>query len=470
MQDQIKQLKSNIPLPTVSSSILVKELKFTINNFFLQYKQSNKILVQQVEILEQHLPILAFNIATSLETTSISTENKEAWLFFRARGLDFPLHEVTYPVSCEEEHKATILWELAQKSGLLIVKDDKLQFIHSLIQTYYCVIYCKSLKFNTTLFSIITMFSFNQDHKPSELQYIWKLWAEVDRSLLVNLSKILRNEESWPIRAEAAEALARTGKIEALPLLLVALKDREILVRSSVIDALSTLKHEGIFEPLVKLYEDDQDLLIRGRIIRALGELGDERAIPYILEASRNESKTTQIQAILALGKIKKNKKSVASLITALQSEDDITVSSAIFSLTDLYATEAVEALITLLKTSKELIRDQVIYALGYIGDVRAVEPLLLLLNNYRNKVAVLDALGDIGDVRAVELLVKMCDAEEVEIRYSAIISLRKIGSSKALPKLYWLYENDDSSYDSTNIKDIAFEAIRLIKDNSLDR
>lgn len=113
----------------------------------------------------------------------------------------------------------------------------------------------------------------------------------------------------------------------------------------------------------------------RTYILQALGKIGDETALPVILNAARDSNGTIRRFAISALA--------------------------------DLGDTQAIDALIAALGDSESDIRATAAMSLGSLGDKKAENALIALLND-----------------------------KEVSVRSQAIIALGRIGSSRALPML----------------------------------
>lgn len=121
------------------------------------------------------------------------------------------------------------------------------------------------------------------------------------------------------------------------------------------------------------------------QLIQALGEIGDERAVDYLIELVQNKSKceasSAQMFAAEALGKIGKR--------------------SAVMPLLDVLKDRSVPV----------YVHRQVETALGHLGDARAVDALIdKLAENHRDSSAAA-ALGEIGDSRAQDILMEaLCD------------------------------------------------------------
>ncbi len=114
---------------------------------------------------------------------------------------------------------------------------------------------------------------------------------------------------------------------------------------------------------------------MRTYILQALGKIGDEAALPVILDASRDANSTIRRFAVSALA--------------------------------DMGGTQAVDALIVALDDSETDIRVTAAMSLGRLGNGRASDALLALL-----------------------------DDVEMPVRVQAVIGLGHLGSNQALPRL----------------------------------
>jgi len=158
----------------------------------------------------------------------------------------------------------------------------------------------------------------------------------------------------------------------------------------------------------------------RSDAAKGLGELGDARAVPPLINAlQRDGNVVVRDNSARALGKLG-DKRAVEPLIAALKDKSPSV---------PIFAAEA----------------------LGYLGDARAVEPLLALLDSYYvdTRSTAINALGNIGDVRAVKPIIsalqKADSQAESGVRWSAKTALVKIGK----PAVGELAEAlDDSAVD----------------------
>lgn len=123
----------------------------------------------------------------------------------------------------------------------------------------------------------------------------------------------------------------------------------------------------GNFNAQIKVLDDPHESA-RSGAARRLGDIGDNRAVPYLIDALDDEGKLVRFQAVKALGSL----------------GDPI----------------AVEPIIKLLTDERFFVREAAAEALGNIGDPRALEPLKQLLDDKFPKVrkAAQDAIEAIEE------------------------------------------------------------------------
>ena len=209
-----------------------------------------------------------------------------------------------------------------------------------------------------------------------------------DEEVVVALGEALRNDKAWGVRATAADTLGQLGSASASKLLVAALdsndkpwlrnrvvsalgnfKDDAAIVaklnsvakqddsyraRAAALQALGQLKTSTAFATLeAAVNADSPDGFLRNAALRALGSLGDEDAVPLLLQWS-------------AVGKPIDSRRAVISNLARLQKDNqDITKQIAA------YLTEP-----------HFPIRMAAIYALGTRGDATAIPALEALLKS----------------------------------------------------------------------------------------
>lgn len=174
---------------------------------------------------------------------------------------------------------------------------------------------------------------------------------EADMKLVPGLIKALKD----PCAKKRFEAALELGRIApddgaAVDALISAMDDKDQEVRTQAVITLGWLRATKAVEPLIARIKDAQKYSEpdRRRAIEALGIIGDQSAIPAVLEAyEKASSRELKLLSIMSLGWLK--------------------------------AKNAVPMLLKLAKDEKTPVmawREAAVQALGYIGDKSAVEEL----------------------------------------------------------------------------------------------
>ncbi|HEY0158910.1 MAG TPA: HEAT repeat domain-containing protein [Thermoanaerobaculia bacterium] len=210
---------------------------------------------------------------------------------------------------------------------------------------------------------------------------------------------------------------------------------------SQLINVGEAKKYPNLVNDVVRVYDEakNDDPRIRQYLSMVLGNLGDRRATPLLIEALQDRAPETRIYAALALGRLKDP--------------------AAVPPLLDVFA-----------KDERD-IRKAAAYALGEIGDRRAVEPLVGALQDpiadVRYNAAI--ALARFGDTRAIGVVREMLDRSRLdrvegmrpdqkeETMLAAIPALVRIAPEEAKTILPPLSQNDASM----RVRSAAKEALR---------
>jgi aminopeptidase N len=201
------------------------------------------------------------------------------------------------------------------------------------------------------------------------------------------LADSAQHDPFWGVRAEALKALAKIGGPDAQMAVLAGLNDRlpwvrdvaaralghfkgdssvastlastassdpAYRVRAAALLALAEVKTPGAFDVLsAAVRSDSPDNMLRDAALRGMGELGDDRATPILLDwAAPGKPLPSRQEAITSLASMDKKDKGITA------------------------------ALVSYLKEPYFDVRLASIIALGARGDVAAVEPLEALLKS----------------------------------------------------------------------------------------
>jgi hypothetical protein len=156
---------------------------------------------------------------------------------------------------------------------------------------------------------------------------------------------------------------------------------------SQLINAGEAKKYPNLAADVIRVYRDakNDDPRIRQYLSMVLGNLGDRRATPLLVEALGDTSIDTRIYAALALGR--------------------------------LGDPAAVPPLVAQLAGNENDVRKAAAYALGELADRRALEPLVALLAdadpNVRFNAGI--AVSRMGDSRAIGVVREMLDRSRLD-------------------------------------------------------
>ena len=213
------------------------------------------------------------------------------------------------------------------------------------------------------------------------------------------------------VREEASTALATIGEA-ALSSLLDALTHVEWLVRLHAVEALGKTRSPEAVAPLLSVLFNDQDRAVREDAVRALGQIGDPRAVEFLVTAMKEPG--LRPLAVEALGEIG-DRRAVLVLINVLEGVDRPEVSRP----TDGCGDQWDEELITLGAAAR---------ALGVIRDEAAIPSLMKALRYTITRVDAADALARFGGAVIAPLLALLAHESDDNIRYHVKDTLAKVG------------------------------------------
>jgi HEAT repeat protein len=210
---------------------------------------------------------------------------------------------------------------------------------------------------------------------------------------------------------------------------------------SQLINVGDAKKYPNLVDDVGKVYTDAKadDPRIRQYLSMVLGNLGDRRATPLLVDGLADPAPETRIYAALALGR--------------------------------LHDPAAVPPLLKVFQSDERDVRKAAAYALGEIGDMRALPALGTALNDpiadVRYNAAI--ALARLGDTRAIGVLREMLDRKRLdavpgmrpdqkdETVLAAIPAVKKIAPEEAKQLLVPLAKSDPS----LQVRSAATEALR---------
>jgi HEAT repeat protein len=264
------------------------------------------------------------------------------------------------------------------------------------------------------------------------------------------------------------------------------LKKKNVSSRKQAVFKLGEMKAKDSVPHLLKLLKKEKDDVIRRNTTRALGKIGDKSAVNALCELLFDNDYYVKQNAAWSLGKLK-DKRAVDPLLRLIkggagkiytESGSQASVDNkdsgnellktegmkyhdvqikAIKALGEIKDEKAIEILSDELDEEEEgNVRCAIVLTLGKIGSKDAVPKLIEMLGDtiwyVRRDTA--KALGLLGDLRAVDILVEKLEDKYLEVVEAAVNTLKKLGNL-AISKAFILNPKNDSVKEmvKTNFK-----------------
>ena len=174
----------------------------------------------------------------------------------------------------------------------------------------------------------------------------------------------LLNHRDHEVQWRAADALGTLGET-ACDQLLSILEFPKMHVRLGAIEALGDIKCPRSVEPLIRKLRTDKDNEVRWVAALSLGEIGDPRAVPALVDALGDPDRYVRYGAVMSLEMLSwtpDNEETLASMLIAQQEWETLHgMKSA-----------AVGSLVKILKDPNPSTRVKIVELLGMIGDPEA--------------------------------------------------------------------------------------------------
>ncbi len=154
---------------------------------------------------------------------------------------------------------------------------------------------------------------------------------------------------------------------------------------SQLINAGEAKKHPDLVNNVAAVYRasKDDDPRVRRYLSMVLGNLGDRRATPLLVEALGDRDVETQIYAILALGRLR-DPAALPPLLKALQADERDVRKAAAYALGEMGDARAVPALAAALSDQTADVRFNAAVAMARFGDTRAIGVVREMLDRSR--------------------------------------------------------------------------------------
>lgn len=227
---------------------------------------------------------------------------------------------------------------------------------------------------------------------------------------------------------EIANALGRIGDKSATPALTKLVKSKDNFTAIAAIEALGEMKATEAFEPLYALATDDAvEPFITKKAVVALGNIGDARAVPGLVQAMFKERRGVSFYMESSFALYQLGQPAADALVPVVEGKNKELLEWA----------------------GKNNIKDVALYAKGtqVLGDLhdRRAEKTIVGYLNFKSdfddiklimRMRAADALGRMRSKEAVKPLAGLLDEVEANARKEYVWSLARIGGKDAVSKL----------------------------------
>lgn len=153
-------------------------------------------------------------------------------------------------------------------------------------------------------------------------------------------------------------------------------------------------RYPNLFGQVTELYSrsKNDDPMVRRYLTVVLGNLGDKRATPLLLDATSDPDAETRIYALWALGELR-DPRSTAALVKAAADEDSGIRKMAVYSLGEQGTPDVVPALAAAVNDPVPDVRFNAAVSLARFNDPRALPVLQEMLD--RNRLSKIEGMRD---------------------------------------------------------------------------
>ena len=269
--------------------------------------------------------------------------------------------------------------------------------------------------------------------------------------LVRHMQHFMRNkgEERRGERIDAIEALGELGDERAVPFLIDALYDGERNVRSEAANVLGMLGSERAVPALLGRLTGDWAERVQLSAGLALGDIGGEEALEGLMQKLPRLSLAAWIAAVEALGQIG-DRRAIPHLLRSLLRYGNMDIRTADLTLKKLDDGSLFTRLIDDLENGDDKERQCAALGLSLMGDSRATGPLAHALKDSHIFVAAAAAysLGELGGDRALQALIEALAHDNQYVRSSVVKSLDRMGDTRAIEALEKLIEDAQGALD----------------------
>jgi HEAT repeat protein len=255
---------------------------------------------------------------------------------------------------------------------------------------------------------------------------------------------------------EIVIALGQLGDARAAPALVQVLRFKDDYTKIEAINTLGLLRAQAAVEPLMALAtEEDGKPFISKKAIQALGDIGDAKAVPALVQMMFRERRGISFYMESSYALYQVGAPSIEALLPILEGKNqelidwaqnnnvkvDALYAKAAQVLGDLHDVRSEKALLEKLSYDspfldlKLVVRMRMADALGRMRSKDAVKPLSAMLSEEEAnaRAEYIRALVRIGSVEAVPALVKVASLGSYDAREPAVLGVAMLGDETHL-------------------------------------
>lgn len=225
------------------------------------------------------------------------------------------------------------------------------------------------------------------------------------------------------IRRTVIIALRRLETRQAIPHMIALLEEyladpsqKDLPVVKTLVDALGEMAAIEAVPVMINVMRGYVG--VRSLTATALGQIGDERAVPALVEALEDKSSNLQLAALKSLGRVG-NPIALDAVMVYIDSQDPRLRRTAALTLGGLRAQGTTQKLLDMARNDvSPLVRPAAVEALGELGDVHVVPQLIKMTDdsNAYLRAALAYALGKLaGDDADVQAVLRKLTLDSVE-------------------------------------------------------
>jgi len=259
----------------------------------------------------------------------------------------------------------------------------------------------------------------------------------------------------FSVRESVILALKKNGDDRMYPYIIRLAKSDEVIERIYALEALYHLYDNRFYEIIVRLLQDANksvryfalDCVVHNEIINALPHV---RTI-----ASADENEEVRVKAINVLSALH-DKAAYYIFVRALSDYSDLVRDAAVDALSTFLSKESILYLSRQLLTEREVyIKRKIIKALiaaKNAGDVRGLQHLIHNEENRSLRIYAVYALGAIRDERTIPMIIESLGDEDFRVRAEAAAALSQFKGKNAVVPLLEYYSKENELYVKTAI------------------